>query len=142
MSLKKGSVRSQEVRDKISATIRRKSALRDVDRYRVDADGCWIWKLHVMANGYGQMTKRNGGKLRTNTAHRYFYEKYKGTIPQGLEVHHTCFKRNCVNPSHLEAVTREYNRQQKQQRFTLNEVKSICCQNCIEKLIELKSPQI
>jgi hypothetical protein len=41
--------------------------------------------------------------------HRAVYERYVGPIPPGLEIDHLCRVRNCVNPAHLEAVTRGEN---------------------------------
>ena len=61
-------------------------------------DDCIIWKGPLNAQGYG----RHGGKL----AHRIEYEKVKGPIPIGLELDHLCRNTSCVNPNHLEAVTR------------------------------------
>jgi hypothetical protein len=69
------------------------------------SDGCWLWTGSTMKNGYGQL-RRNG---RTVLAHRYVYERYSGPIPDGLDLDHLCRVRNCVNPEHLEPVTRSVN---------------------------------
>lgn len=37
------------------------------------------------------------------------YELYKGAIPEGLQIDHLCRVRRCINPDHLEAVTRHEN---------------------------------
>jgi hypothetical protein len=37
-------------------------------------------------------------------AHRASYEAFIGPIPCGYDVDHRCHCRNCVNPTHLEAV--------------------------------------
>jgi hypothetical protein len=42
-------------------------------------------------------------------AHRWSYEALVGPIPPGLEIDHLCRVRNCVNPSHLEPVTKAVN---------------------------------
>jgi hypothetical protein len=67
--------------------------------------GCWLWLGSYSHNGYGQVWF-NGGNLR---AHRVFWEDENGPIPDGLELDHLCKVRCCVNPAHLEAVTRKEN---------------------------------
>lgn len=68
---------------------------------------CWTWQYHVSVYGYGRA--RVGGK--SVPAHRMMYERYKGPIPSGLEPDHLCRNRKCVNPDHLEPVTRAVNLQ-------------------------------
>ena len=36
------------------------------------------------------------------SAHRYAYAAFKGVIPEGLIVRHTCHNRACCNPEHLD----------------------------------------
>lgn len=62
---------------------------------------CWIWQLKIDKGGYG----REGN----NVAHRNYYERYVGPIPEGYEVDHKCGQRACVNPEHLDAVTKRQN---------------------------------
>lgn len=68
---------------------------------RPDLGPCWIWVGKVNQFGYGRF---NVDHLEVQ-AHRWSYEHHVGPIPNGLEVDHLCFVRNCVNPKHLEAVT-------------------------------------
>lgn len=69
--------------------------------------GCWLWTGYVdPASGYGQF---NGGYGRSKKAHRWAYTLYKSEIPRGLDLDHKCRIRCCVNPDHLEPVTRKEN---------------------------------
>ncbi len=65
--------------------------------------GCWIWTGYVSWLGYGMVGV--AGERRIVYAHRAYYEREHGPIPDGLELDHLCRVRACVNPSHLEAVT-------------------------------------
>ena len=81
-------------------------------------DECWPW-LAQINKGHGIFrvsTERRG------QAHRFAYELAKGPIPEGLDIDHTCHNidpdcpggndclhRRCMNPAHLEAVTRQVN---------------------------------
>src|SRR5690606_41159824 len=66
-----------------------------------DLDGCWLWVAATNGDGYGRIT-RDG---RSIYAHRATYELYRGPIPPGREVDHTCHVTRCVNPEHLRIST-------------------------------------
>lgn len=74
-------------------------------------DGCWLWTGPRMPlkktgrKGYGHFAI--GGK--SIVAHRYSYQIFMGPIPDGLVLDHLCRVHECVNPSHLEAVTNKEN---------------------------------
>ena len=68
--------------------------------------GCWLWIGSVNENGYGTVGRWRGPQRR---AHRAFYELLVGPIPDGLDLDHLCRVRRCVNPAHLEPVTRSEN---------------------------------
>lgn len=80
----------------------------DDTRYVVHpGTGCWEWRGYADRNGYGRIydpTRPNGKK--TQWAHRVFFERHNGPIPDGHDIDHVCQNTICVNPAHLEAVTR------------------------------------
>lgn len=73
-------------------------------RYEVSEEtGCWQWTGPVKDTGYGMFSRPFGGE---RAAHRAFWVRDRGPIGEGLEVDHLCRNRGCVNPDHLEVVTR------------------------------------
>ena len=62
--------------------------------------GCWLWAGAVDKDGYGRM--RMPATLGTgHRAHRVSFRLFRGEIPDGLFVCHTCDTPACVNPDHL-----------------------------------------
>jgi hypothetical protein len=66
---------------------------------------CWIWTGAIDPEGYARINVCGINRQ----AHRISYELHRGKIPLGLEIDHLCRVRNCVNPNHLEPVTRRIN---------------------------------
>lgn len=74
--------------------------------------GCWEWIASRRPDGYGQFQRNRrspGGHRAPDLAHRVSYELRVGPIPEGLELDHLCRNPSCVNPDHLEPVTRREN---------------------------------
>ncbi len=78
---------------------------RFADKLLVMPDGCWQWIGAKHSEGYG-VIRADG---RPAYAHRVAYELLVGPIPEGLDIDHLCRNRLCVNPTHLEPVTRREN---------------------------------
>lgn len=81
--------------------------------------GCWIYTGPTNDQGYGRASGRRGS---ATSAHRLAYELAKGPIAPGMQIDHTChteaadcvggvtcLHRRCINPNHLEEVTRAEN---------------------------------
>ena len=67
--------------------------------------GCWIWQKGKTHNGYPLVSVARVMRY----AHRLQYERTKGPIPPGMDLDHLCRNRDCINPEHLEPVTRSEN---------------------------------
>ena len=72
-------------------------------------DACWPWLLSTGSHGYGNAW-HNG---TVTVAHRVAYELLVGPIPDGLTIDHLCYTQRCINPRHLEPVTKAENNRRK-----------------------------
>jgi hypothetical protein len=81
-----------------------------------DGSGCLLWTLTLTNSGYPQVWW-NG---KSQGAHRIAYMLAVGEIPPGCTVDHVqgngCRHTECIEPSHLEAITHE--EQQRRKTFT------------------------
>ena len=67
---------------------------------------CWIWSGYVSKGGYGQFSVGR----KTVLAHRFSHFAFIGDVADDLQVDHVCRNPSCVNPDHLQAITRIQNR--------------------------------
>ncbi len=73
---------------------------------KVDAEGdCWLWTGALQSSGYGNLSLDK----KWYVAHRVAYAILVGNPPSGVDLDHLCRNRRCVNPDHLEPVTRSTN---------------------------------
>ena len=72
--------------------------------YQVDViTGCWEWEGRLSEKGYGVIKI---GKQKRH-AHRVMWLLARGELTSGIELHHRCRNRRCINPEHLQAVSKE-----------------------------------
>jgi hypothetical protein len=62
---------------------------------------CHVWQGALM---WGYPIRRINYVRRAE--HRRVWEEANGPIPDGHDIHHICGERRCINPDHLEAITR------------------------------------
>lgn len=90
--------------------------------------GCWLWLGEVVDYGYGRFWYNN----KKHNASRFSYKIFKGEIVAGLETDHLCCTPCCVNPNHLELVSRAENMRRRGRA-------TIFCRRCREKLSQGKT---
>lgn len=92
-------------------------------KIRMLANGCWEW-IAGKTNGYGVLSIRHDLHVK---AHRYAFERYRGYIPDGMQLDHLCRNPLCVNPWHLDPVSCKENlRRSPAQPTTKNAAKTHC----------------
>jgi len=89
--------------------------------------GCWLWigaSQPRSFGAYGVFQKLN--RKTTGNAHRWAYEFYRGPIGPKLDLDHLCRVPLCVNPDHLQAVSRRTNLLRSRNLVAVNFAKTHC----------------
>ncbi len=82
--------------------------------------GCWFWIGGLHPSGYGMLKYERVTKF----AHRVSWEIFRGPIPKGMDMLHSCDNRSCVNPDHLRPGTHQENMDDMAKRGRRRPVKS------------------
>lgn len=76
-----------------------------MEKIKIDEEtGCWMWQGRL-CQGYGRMMINR----QYHRVHRLSYEAFRGPIPDGLVVRHTCDTPACIYPLHLKSGTTKQN---------------------------------
>lgn len=73
------------------------------DESTIPVTACVLHTGCLDRGGYGHVNVRMGERVAL--AHRAAWEAARGPVPAGLQLHHVCKNRACVNVDHLMAVT-------------------------------------
>ncbi len=82
-----------------------------IDRCVVAPNGCVTWQGAHDGKGYPHCYYKG----KTHRIFRVLYESFIGPIRHDL-LHHTCENRECVNPAHLEDITKSEHHRDKHPR--------------------------
>lgn len=84
--------------------------------------GCWLWRGSLINTGYGAFRYRG----RSALAHRVVCELVGRPVPADMTVDHLCRVPACVNPAHLEIVTKRINTLRGTAPTAVNAAKTAC----------------
>jgi len=68
--------------------------------------GCWTWTGFINRAAKGKNSGRYIYEGVESVAHRYSYELVYGSVDRNLCVNQTCNNDLCVNPEHLQVITK------------------------------------
>jgi hypothetical protein len=77
-----------------------------LDRIAMGVRGCWIYTGTLDSHGYPQRIMVN---YRRILPQHWMVEQVGRPVPKGLTTDHLCKTPRCINPDHLEVVSRRIN---------------------------------
>jgi hypothetical protein len=96
---------SSDTRPRLLDLIRFFNSIRISTTHFYKGTPCWEWTAQIVRGGYGSFSLRR----QSRAAHNVGFLWFVGDIDQSLERDHLCRNRPCVNPLHIEQVTRQIN---------------------------------
>lgn len=84
---------------------------RILNSIKKNEDNCWLWQGYLCEPKklYGLTSSNLDGKKKKILSHRLSYRLFKGEIPNGMYVLHSCDVPLCCNPEHLHLGTAQDN---------------------------------
>ncbi len=88
--------------------LRQKRIKKFMNRIKIHESGCWEWVDEV------------GHALQSHDWYAYHraWKLFKGGIPKGHELHHTCTNGWCCNPDHLNSMDKKEHKSYHHPQFT------------------------
>ncbi len=87
---------------------------RFMDKVVIEPSGCWRWTASAIPAGYSCFYAHGS----THRAHKWGVEYFRHMkVPKGMECDHLCRNRWCVNPNHIEIVTKSVNMRRGRNQF-------------------------
>lgn len=83
---------------------------------------CWIWRGHIDNRGYGRL---NVSGYRGMLAHRWMYQSRVRELTSKESLHHLCSVKACINPDHLEVMSRSAHMTLHRSKVTPDQVRLI-----------------
>lgn len=75
----------------------------------LQTDTCWNWTGYRNSYGYGKFCLNK----KIDFAHRVSFTLFKGEIPKGMCILHSCDNPRCVRPQHIRLGTHKENMEDK-----------------------------